>query len=47
VLKRDLDRRRRALAGQLMDSVDNSVAAGAKEFNVVGAVRVECSLRMA
>ena len=35
LLKRDLDRRRRALAGQLMDSVDNSVAAGAKDFNVL------------
>lgn len=35
LLKRDLDRRRRALASQLMDSVDNSVAAGAKEFNVL------------
>ena len=34
LLKRDLDRRRRALAGEVMDSIDaSSVADGAKEFN--------------
>mmetsp|Transcript_37092 Transcript_37092/g.91662 ORF Transcript_37092/g.91662 Transcript_37092/m.91662 type:complete len:641 (+) Transcript_37092:51-1973(+) len=35
LLRRDLDRRRSALAGQLMREVDQSVAAGAKEFNVL------------
>ena len=35
LLKRDLERRRRNLAGQVMNAVDKSVAVGAKEFNVM------------
>ena len=34
LLKKDLDRRRRVMASRLMESVDNSVAEGAKEFNI-------------
>ena len=34
LLKKDLDRRRRVMASRLMASVDNSVAEGAKEFNI-------------
>jgi hypothetical protein len=35
LLKRDLERRRRNLAGRVMNAVDKSVAVGAKEFNVM------------
>ena len=35
LLRRDLDRRRRNLAGRVMDAVDTSEAVGAKEFNVM------------
>ena len=34
LLKKDLDRRRRVMANVLMESVDNSVAEGAAEFNI-------------
>ena len=34
LLKKDLDRRRRVMASRLMESVDNSVAEGAREFNI-------------
>ena len=35
LLRRDLDRRRRNLAGRVMHAVDTSAAVGAKEFNVM------------
>ena len=34
LLRRDLDRRRKKLAGRLMESVETSTAEGAKDFNV-------------